>query len=84
MSRYTEIGITRQDRYGERILSRKEMLIIKELESQKNTIWNQIDALYDNDDINDEELKTLEKVLLAKSDILTDKICEIKFYDRRK
>jgi hypothetical protein len=79
MSIYGSIGYTRRDRERERILKPIEKIELKKLETELRIAQDERDAVYDNYDITDEELKELVKPLQEKVDDLIDRVCKIKY-----
>lgn len=79
MSLYGSIGYTRRDHYRERTLNKKNLKLLQSLEFELRTLQNERDALYDNYDISEEELKELEKPMQVKIDDLINRVCAVKY-----
>jgi len=82
MSAYGSIGFTRRGRTVDRLLSLAERQQVREIESTIKSVQARQHALYENDDLEDEELYKLLKPLQSEVDALIDKLCAIKYTTR--
>jgi len=82
MSAYGSIGFTRRSRTVERLLSLKERQQVREIESIIKSLQAQQHALYENDDLEDDEMYKLLKPLEAEVEAQIDKLCAIKYTTR--
>lgn len=79
MSIYGSIGYTRRDHYRERTLNNKRRHELELLEAELRNAQKEHTALWENDDLTDEEVKELEKPLQIKIDDLINRVCTIKY-----
>jgi len=82
MSAYGSIGFTRRGRTVERLLSLAERQQVREIESKIKELQAQQTLLFENDDIEDDELRVLLKPIQAEIDAQIDKLCAIKYTTR--
>ena len=82
MSAYGGIGFTRGGRTVERLLSLKERQQVREIESKIKELQAQQHTLYENDDLEDEDLYNRLRPLEDEVYKQIDKLCAIKYTTR--
>ena len=82
MSAYGSISYTRKSRSIERVMSASEKKTVAMLESQLKSLQRQHSALYEDDDLDDAELKKLQRPIQDQIDALINQISDIKYTTR--